>query len=116
MDMARFTVYQINFTREEVDMINSGGLHNEYSMYLDTICCPTMAAIEKARSLYKPVAEIVAEDLEDVFHIGNMGPENKIKRLREMHSLSVGDVIKDEQGNAVYVDTFGFQAVAAFQD
>ena len=44
-----------------------------------------------------------------VFNIGNIGPESKIKRLAPMHSVSVGDVIVDAEGHAVYVSTFGFK-------
>ena len=47
---------------------------------------------------YSKVCEIVAEDLNEVFEIGNIGPEDKITRLGRMHSISVGDVIRVEEG------------------
>lgn len=47
---------------------------------------------------YSKVCEIVAEDLNEVFEIGNIGPEDKITRLDRMHSISVGDVIRVEEG------------------
>lgn len=47
---------------------------------------------------YSKVCEIVAEDLNEVFEIGNIGPEDKITRLDRMHSISVGDAIRVEEG------------------
>ena len=32
-------------------------------------------------------------NLNKVFEIGNIGPENNIERLSSMHSISVGDII-----------------------
>jgi len=59
--------------------------------------------------MYKPVAKIEAENLEQVFHIGNMGPEEKIERLDRMHSVSVGDLVFDPNTAIYYyVDSFGF--------
>ena len=58
--------------------------------------------------MYKPVAVIEADDHNGVFHIGNLGPEDKIERLDQMHSVSVGDIIEDDNGDIVYVDSCGF--------
>lgn len=59
--------------------------------------------------MYALVASIEAEDLEDVFRIGNIGPEENITRYEPMHSLSVGDIVVDvETGLGYYVDSFGF--------
>ena len=50
------------------------------------------------KSAYKAVCEIEAVDLNHVFEIGNIGPDEKIRRFdfQPMHSISVGDVIYDE--------------------
>ena len=48
---------------------------------------------------YDKVCEIDAEDLNEVFEIGNIGPEDKITRLGRMHSISVGDAIRVEEGD-----------------
>ena len=54
---------------------------------------------KKAILSYEKVAEIDANDLEQVFHIGNMGPETAIRRLKNrMHSISVGDIVIDGNG------------------
>lgn len=113
--MALFDVYQINFTRAQIDMINSSGEPLEfYEEYLNTIMRPTTEAILKARYQYKLVAQIDAEDLDGVFHVGNCGPEEKIRRFDQMHSLSVGDVIIGQDRIPYYVDTFGFTQVDGF--
>ena len=43
---------------------------------------------------YQLVADIKAVDLNHVFQIGNIGPEENITRIGQMCSLSVGDVIQ----------------------
>jgi hypothetical protein len=58
---------------------------------------------------YKEVAVIEAEDLNEVFEIGNVGPEYKIKRLDRMHSISVGDVIMGQGSDCFVVDMIGFK-------
>ena len=102
----KFTVYQINLSDKDYE----NGVLRE--MYLDTIMSPTVEAIEKASGLYAKVAEIDAEDFEEVFEIGNMGPEEKITRLNRMHSVSVGDIVKCEDGVTKFVAPFGFQSVS----
>ena len=57
---------------------------------------------------YSKVCEIVASDLDEVFRIGNIGPESKITRLDRMHSISVGDVIEDEENRLYVVKSYGF--------
>ena len=78
----KFTVYQINLSDKEYDV------RNVREMYLDTIMNPTADAIVKAREFYKPVADIEALGFNDVFDIGNIGPEEKITRKARMHSIS----------------------------
>jgi len=64
---------------------------------------------------YNPVCNIDANDLEDVFHIGNMGPEESIERLAAMHSVSVGDVIRDNDDSTYHmVDGEGFTQLMSF--
>jgi len=109
----RYEIKQINFTDAQVDEINkSDGNVDYYKQYLKTMCMPTVEAIKDANDLYKTVAFIDAQDLEQVFEIGNIGPEYKIERISPMHSLSVGDIIVDEDGVHRYVDSFGFKVLA----
>ena len=57
---------------------------------------------------YDIVCEIEAADLDEVFKIGNIGPEEKITRIAPMHSVSVGDVIRDNRGRCFVVSSIGF--------
>ena len=59
-------------------------------------------------SAYEIVCEIEAADLDEVFEIGNIGPEEKITRIAPMHSVSVGDVIRDDRGRCFVVAPIGF--------
>ena len=57
---------------------------------------------------YDIVCEFEAADLDEVFKIGNIGPEEKITRIAPMHSVSVGDVIRDDRGRCFVVSSIGF--------
>jgi len=64
---------------------------------------------------YNPVANIDAATLNGVFQVGNMGPEESIERLAPMHSVSVGDIIRDnEMGTYHMVDGMGFTQLLSF--
>jgi hypothetical protein len=103
--MKKFYVFQINLSDEDYEIA-------EYkNRYLNTMMNPTPEAIREAVAMYEMVAEIDANDLEQVFEIGNVGPEKNIKRLKPMHSVSVGDVILNNVGKAFYVDNYGFGEV-----
>jgi len=66
-------------------------------------------------SAYEDVCEIEAADLDEVFEIGNVGPEEKIRRFdfTPMHSVSVGDVIRDDRGRCFVVNMLGFERLGA---
>lgn len=102
----KFTVYQINLSDKDYEN------RDLREMYLDATMSPTAKAIVKASGLYVKVAEIDANDFEEVFEIGNMGPEEKITRIDKMHSVSVGDIVKREDGVTKFVAPFGFESVA----
>ncbi len=59
---------------------------------------------------YEVVAEVRTADLEQLFEICNVGPENKIERLARMHSASVGDIVQD--GRIFHmIDPHGFTKI-----
>ena len=60
-------------------------------------------------SAYEEVAAIEADTLDEVFEIGNIGPESKIERFGRMHSISVGDVIRNDKYECYVVGNFGFE-------
>jgi hypothetical protein len=64
-------------------------------------------------SSYEKVCVIEAKDLDEVFEIGNIGPESKIERLwGRMRSISVGDVITTETHECYVVKPIGFERLA----
>ena len=62
-------------------------------------------------SSYQEVCEIEADSLDEVFEIGNIGPDEKIRRFdfTPMYSISVGDVIRDDKGKCFVVKGVGFE-------
>jgi hypothetical protein len=53
-----------------------------------------------------------AKTLDDVFTVGNIGPESKIERVESMHSVSVGDIIQDVIDNKTFVVAkYGFEEI-----
>lgn len=103
----KFTVYQIDL---DDDQMENPELRN---LYLDCIMKPDENAIRKGREFYRKVAFIDAYSFDNVFEVGNIGPENKIQRVAPMRSVSVGDVIRcNDTGVTKFVDSFGFGSVS----
>ena len=116
-----YQLMQIKLTNEEVDAINEAQDHgaipknkSRIAMQMDFSGSKTakIAAEAMKKGFYSHVANIEANDLDEVFEVGNIGPESAIERLSRMSSVSVGDVLVDEAGNASVVASFGFQEVA----
>lgn len=97
--MKEYKVYQVNLSRPEHDRINEVG-HDAVGRHRRNIDLgfSNRAEIAKANIRYQDynhVADIWAENLEDVFSKGNNAWDNDdVKLLGAMHSISVGDVIK----------------------
>lgn len=99
----KFEIYQPKLDDEEYE---DSVLRN---LYLDCTMMPSAEAIKKAHEFYFRVAEIEALSFDHVFEIGNIGPETAIKKIRPMHSISVGDLIRcRDTGEMKYVDRCGF--------
>jgi hypothetical protein len=68
--------------------------------------------IEAISDDYMLVATIDAEDLDQVFTVGNIGPESRINRIAPMRSVSVGDIIQDLVTDKTFVIVkFGFDEI-----
>ena len=112
--MAIYRIMQINMTQKQVNELNhlrSRGmdLPEWYEKREATLWRPSADAIRDAWDHYETVCYIKADDLDHVFEIGNLGPEDSIGRIGPMHSISVGDVIVDTGDDEVwYVDSCGF--------
>jgi len=101
----QFQIHQINL-RDISDEINRLGWtdacakYEQVQAHLDYSCSGSRNRDGenqfKAEHLrhYDHVATIEATGLENVFEIGNIGPESKITRILPMHSISVGDIVQ----------------------
>lgn len=109
-----FKVHQVTLTEGDCLWINGLGFAgaaekspkvNAYR--LATVERKFQEAFETGQ--FKHVATIDAATLDEVFEIGNIGPEEKITRHAPMHSVSVGDVIQTPEGDFFAVASFGFE-------
>ena len=60
---------------------------------------------------YEHVATLDVDNLNDAFEVGNIGPEEKYTRFKPMHSVSVGDILVDDQGTVNIVAPHGFDVL-----
>jgi len=114
----KYAIYQIQLSDAQYDLINAKG-HDavpahmakmKMTMDFDGGKIGGLASDAWDNGFYTHVSNIDAYTLEGVFHVGNMGPETDIERLSRMSSLSVGDVIIDEEGQIIVVAPIGFVA------
>lgn len=117
--MARFQIYQVILTGQEIDQLNDNGrewaLENlpRYRTYLDTASFGAARYQPEQFTHYNQVAEVEASDLDEVFEITNLWhkPDQIITKNR-MRSTSVGDIILNtETGEYFMVDMFGFTQI-----
>ena len=113
-----FTVWQIQYSDADIEAINAGETNakREAKMEMDFDFSGHKIGVfaDKAleAGLYTHVSNIEADSANQVFEIGNIGPESAITRFSRMHSLSVGDIIVDEEGQVIVVAPIGFVAFA----
>lgn len=119
--MSSYKIFQIRLSDEDYAKINETGhvsvpknkarIEIHVATYEDKdISSLVREALD--RGFYDHVADIEATDLEDVFHVGNVGPEEAITRHAPMHSISVGDVIEYDDGWRYVVLPSGFAPVS----
>jgi len=101
----KYAIWQIPVT----DEILEDPISNE--LRRDVIWGERIEEAVKA-NLYRLVGKIEADNLEDVFEIGNIGPEKRIKRFGPMSSVSVGNLIEDEDGKFFVVKNIGFEELS----
>jgi hypothetical protein len=88
------------------------GTYPIYKTYLDAI----MGRWTQGTLIhYTHVATIDADSLDDVFRVGNIGPEEQIERHGRMHSVSVGDVVGDESGVLHFCAPIGWEVVQDYR-
>jgi hypothetical protein len=112
----KFAVYQIQFTDAQYTAINNDekvpAFEARNAMMMDFRGHKRAGIASEAfeAGYYTHVSNIEAGDYEEVFEIGNIGPEENIERLSRMSSLSVGDVVVGEDGTVAVVAPVGFVA------
>ena len=118
--MAVFTIHQSHTSDAACDHLNSVGWDGDFAEFqneLEVRRDVKFFGSEKFRSemfeVYNPVARCEADDLDEVFHIGNTGPQDALRRYMPMHSVSVGDIIETHTGEHAFfmVDGEGFTQV-----
>lgn len=116
--MMKFKLYQIQLTDAEIATVNELGHSSvpkqrvRLDLQMPGVDDPTTLANGAwAAGYYDHVANITAADLDGVFHTGNVGPEDRIERLAQMSSVSVGDLIVAENGERHVVASFGFKEI-----
>lgn len=114
-----YQVHQIHLTQEDIALINKT---DDYTAVPANVLKQKMSYAMRRLAgyateawdagYYTHVANITAEDIDHVFEIGNIGPEQNIERISQMHSISVGDMIIADDGTQVVVSCFGFVTLA----
>ena len=115
----KFAVYQIQLTAAQRKTVNESGdfdsvpafaAKTKMSMDFSGNKIGGLASDAFDAGYYTHVANITAEDYNDCFEVGNIGPDENIERLGRMSSLSVGDVIVAEDGTVAVIAPMGFVA------
>ena len=120
--MPSYKVYQMKLTDEQVDEINEQGAENSslWRFYNDANMFPDGDKVQHAwrNGLYDHMANIEADDKTQVMLIGNEEHKfgDKIEHLenrfgRQMHSITIGDVVEDPDGVKWFVNFQGFEEV-----
>ena len=117
-----YTVFQISIdelTMMVADRIGRSKAIEQfpvYKAYYDTLYQGSDGFKSWMSDYYRPVCDIDASDLNQVYEIGNIGPDHLITRRERMHSVSVGDIIRCNKTNTYHmVDSFGFSTIDNFE-
>lgn len=110
--MPQFQVYQIRVDRDSKESIDAFRDATMGWSFLEE-----HFTFERARPFYSHVADVTARDEEHVFELMNLWhDESAVRRLLRLHSLSVGDILIDEDGNRLFCDGVGFKNLGRSPD
>ena len=104
-------VFQIVIDKHLGDLINKEGwdCHVKAKSYIEAQ--EGRASIALANGCYTQVANIVADDINHAFEVGNIGPADRVNKITStMRNVSVGDILVDDEG-AWLVMPVGFKEV-----
>ena len=114
--MAQYKVFQMKISDGEHELLNESGwdASPKLTLYCNVKLGGKQISLRDVIDHYHYVATIEADNLEHVFHVGNVGSEHRIKQdgLHRMHSVSVGDVVGDSDGCFHLVKSYGFQQLS----
>jgi len=110
----KFKVLQIQLTKAEIDMVNSGVELRKHVLKSWMFGKHVVKNAKKAldADYYDHVMTVDANRLEDVYAIGNFMHDRDLDKVQvhgTFSSVSVGDIVIDENDFAFVVDTFGFE-------
>jgi len=106
--MKKFSIYQITDQSNLKDPVN-GYMASTFMYGMGNVVTAELIATWYQEGLYELVAFIDANDLDDMYRVGNIGPAEQITRIGRPHSLSVGDIIVDEDDEIYVVAPIGFE-------
>jgi len=120
--MPSYKIFQMKLTDEQVDEINEQGADNSslWKFYQDANMYPDGDKVQNAlrMGLYDHMANIEADDMNQVVHLGDTEFEvsDKIEFLenkfgRKMHTITIGDVVEDPDGQKWFVNFGGYEKV-----
>lgn len=109
-----YKVLQIQLTDDEIKAVNEGVQVRKHVLKSWMFGKKVVENAKKALAddYYDHVLTIDGDKLEDVFYIGNFMDDRNLDKVRvhgTFSSVSVGDIIVDENDFAFVVDTFGFE-------
>ena len=96
--MKKFKVYQLKGSDNRTNRFEVSYGKNKEEAARSAFCLGS----------YTHVSNIQAPNLELVFQVGNIGPEELIERLDQMASVSCGDIVVDEDDKAYLCSPFGW--------
>ena len=110
----KFKVLQIQLTDTEVDMVNEGVQVRKHVLKTHMFGKKVVSNATEALNLgyYDHVMTVDAKNLEDVYAIGNFMHDRDLDKVQvhgTFSSVSVGDVVIDENNWAFVVDNFGYE-------
>lgn len=110
----KFKVLQIQLTDTEVDMVNEGVQVRKHVLKTHMFGKKVVPNASKALELgyYDHVMTVDAKNLEHVYAIGNFMHDRDLDKVQvhgTFSSVSVGDVVVDENGWGFVVDMFGYE-------
>jgi len=108
-----FKLYQIVIDKQLSNLINTEGWDCNVNALAYRNASEGDPSLGIYHDCYTHVADLVCDDLDHCFEVGNVGPEDRFVKKVGVNrtSVSVGDLLEDEDGLLHLVDRIGFRNV-----